>query len=249
MNILLLGYGKMGKAIEAIAVNRGHTIVGKVDNEVERNAFDFASQPDVAIEFSMPEVAVDNLKFSIDHSLPVVCGTTGWLAHKDEIEKYCQQRNGTLFYTSNFSLGVNIFFKVNEYLAKLMNNHTEYSVSMDETHHTQKKDAPSGTAITLAEGIIKNVTHLKEWSNHVSLNHETLVINSYRIDPAPGTHTVKYKSAIDDIEITHTAHSRQGFALGAVMVAEWVKNKKGILGMEDFLTSPLPFLQAGIAKK
>lgn len=247
MNILLLGYGKMGKAIEAIAVNRGHTIVGKVDNEVERNAFDFAGQPDVAIEFSMPEVAVDNIKFSINHSLPVVCGTTGWLAHKDEIEKYCQQRNSTLFYTSNFSLGVNIFFKVNEYLAKLMNNHTEYSVSMDETHHTQKKDAPSGTAITLAEGIIKNVTHLKEWSNLASSkpasmpNHlgagrpETLVINSYRVDPALGTHTVKYKSAIDDIEITHTAHSRQGFALGAVMVAEWVKDKKGILGMEDFL--------------
>lgn len=240
MNILLLGYGKMGKAIEAIAIERGHTIVGKVDNEVERNAFDFAIKPDVAIEFSMPEVAVDNLKFSIDHNLPVVCGTTGWQAHKDEVEKYCLERNSTLFYTSNFSLGVHIFFHVNEYLAKLMNSHTEYSVSMDETHHTQKKDTPSGTALTLAEGIIKNVTRLKDWSDQASSQPETLVINSFRVDPAPGTHTVKYKSAIDDIEITHTAHSRQGFALGAVMVAEWVKNKKGILGMEDFLTSPLP---------
>jgi 4-hydroxy-tetrahydrodipicolinate reductase len=235
MNILLLGYGKMGKAIEAIANERGHTIVGKVDNEVERNAFNFDLKPDVAIEFSMPEVAVNNIKFSIDHNLPVVCGTTGWQAHKEEVEAYCLQRNSTLFYTSNFSLGVNIFFKLNEFLATLMNNHNEYRVSMDETHHTQKKDSPSGTAITLAEGIIKNVSHLRDWSNKESAKPETLVINSFRVDPAPGTHTVKYKSAIDDIEVTHTAHSRQGFALGAVMVAEWVKDKKGILGMEDFL--------------
>jgi 4-hydroxy-tetrahydrodipicolinate reductase len=249
MNILLLGYGKMGKAIEVIAIERGHTIVGTVDNEMERNAFNFAVKPDVAIEFSMPEVAVDNIKFSADHKLPVVCGTTGWLAHKDEVEKYCLQRNSTLFYTSNFSLGVNIFFKVNEYLAKLMNTHVEYSISMDETHHTQKKDAPSGTAITLADGIIKNVTHLKDWSLRASSKPETLVIHSHRVDPAAGTHTVKYKSAIDDIEITHTAHSRQGFAVGAVLVAEWVKDKKGVLGMEDFLTSPLPVRQAGLLKK
>lgn len=235
MNILLLGYGKMGKAIEAIAIERGHTIVGKVDNEAERNAFNFGLKPDVAIEFSMPEVAVNNIKFSIDHNLPVVCGTTGWQARKDEVEAYCLQRNSTLFYTSNFSLGVNIFFKVNELLAKLMNNHTEYRVSMDETHHTQKKDSPSGTAITLAEGIISNVSHVNEWTNQASTKPGALVINSFRIDPTPGTHSVTYKSTIDDIEITHTAHSREGFALGAVMVAEWVKNKKGILGMDDFL--------------
>jgi len=235
MNILLLGYGKMGKAIEAIALERGHTIVGKIDNEVERHAFNFDLQPDVAIEFSMPEVAVKNLTFCIDHHLPVVCGTTGWYAHKDEVEAYCLERNSTLFYTSNFSLGVNIFFKVNDFLAKLMNTHTEYRVSMDETHHTQKKDAPSGTALTLAEGIITNLSHVNEWSNQASEKSGTLVINSFRIDPAPGTHSIKYTSAIDDIVITHTAHSRQGFALGAVMVAEWLKNKKGVLGMEDFL--------------
>lgn len=234
MNILLLGYGKMGKAIEAIALSRGHTIVGRADNEEEKNSLHLKTKPDVAIEFSMPESAVSNIKFSIDHGIPIVCGTTGWLAHKEEVETYCRQHDSTLFYTSNFSLGVNIFFKVNEYLAKLMNGHPEYAISLDETHHTQKKDSPSGTAITLAQGIIKNLRQVKEWTNEASSKSETLVINSFRVDPAPGTHTVKYKSAIDDIEITHTAHSRHGFALGAVMVAEWVKDKKGVLGMEDF---------------
>ena len=235
MNILLLGYGKMGKAIEAIAIERGHIIIGKADNNAERKALLLTIKPDVAIDFSMPESAVDNIKFSIDQGIPIVCGTTGWQAHKEEVESYCLQHNSTLFYTSNFSLGVNIFFKVNEYLAKLLNGHPEYAVSLDETHHTQKKDAPSGTAITLAQGIIKNLPHIKEWANQATTKPETLVINSFRVDPAPGTHTVRYQSAIDDIEITHTAHSRQGFALGAVMVAEWVKDKKGILGMEDFL--------------
>ena len=225
----------MGKTIEAIAIQRGHTIIGKADNNVERKALSLIIKPDVAIEFSMPESAVDNIKFSIDHGIPIVCGTTGWQAHKDEVEAYCLHHNSTLFYTSNFSLGVNIFFKVNEYLAKLMKRHTEYTTSLDETHHTQKKDSPSGTAITLAQGIIKNLPHIKEWANEPTLKPATLVINSFRVDPAPGTHTVKYKSAIDDIEITHTAHSRHGFALGAVLVAEWIKNKKGVLGMDDFL--------------
>ncbi len=234
MNILLLGYGKMGKAIEAIAVERGHSIVAKADNESERNALQLITKPDVAIEFSMPESAVANIMFCVDNAIPIVCGTTGWLAKQIEVEAYCTQKNGTLFHTSNFSLGVNIFFKVNEYLAKLMNGHSEYTVSLDETHHTQKKDAPSGTAITLAQDIIKNLQQVKEWSNQPNPNPESLVINSFRVDPAPGTHTVKYKSVIDDIEITHTAHSRQGFALGAVMVAEWVKDKKGVLGMNDF---------------
>lgn len=235
MNILLLGYGKMGKAIEAIAIERGHTIVGRADNETEKKSLTFTTKPDVAIEFSMPESAVANIKFSIDHGIPVVCGTTGWLAHQTEVEAYCLKNNSTLFYTSNFSLGVNIFFKVNEYLARLMNGHPEYRVTMDETHHTQKKDAPSGTAITLAQGIIKNLSQVKEWTNEASSKPEALLINSFRVDPAPGTHTVKYQSVIDTIEITHTAHSRQGFAQGAVMVAEWVKDKKGVLGMEDFL--------------
>jgi 4-hydroxy-tetrahydrodipicolinate reductase len=235
MNILLLGYGKMGKAIEAIAIERGHTIAGKVDNETERKAFAATIKPDVAIEFSMPESAVDNIKFSIDQHIPIVCGTTGWLSSKQEVEDYCQKKNGTLFYTSNFSLGVNIFFKVNEYLARLMNGHPEYTVTLDETHHTQKKDSPSGTAITLAQGIIGNLNYKKHWTNQATTEPETLVINSFRVDPAPGTHAVRYRSAIDDIEITHTAHSRQGFALGAVMVAEWIADKKGVLGMDDFL--------------
>ncbi len=230
----------MGKAIEAIALERGHTLVARVDTEDERKSLTLTIRPDVAIEFSMPESAVDNIMFSIDQGIPIVCGTTGWLARKDEVEHYCLHHNGTLFYASNFSLSVNILFKVNDYLAKLMKGHPEYRVSLDETHHTQKKDAPSGTAITLAEGIIKNLPHLKEWGTQPTVEPETLVINSFRIDPAPGTHTVRYSSAIDDIELTHTAHSRQGFALGAVMVAEWLKDKKGVLGMDDFFTSPLP---------
>ena len=234
MNILLLGYGKMGKAIETIARERGHSIVGKADNELERNTLTFPIRPDVAIEFSMPESAVDNVKFCIDHNIPVVCGTTGWLARKQEVDDYCLKHHATLFYASNFSLGVNIFFKVNEYLARMMSGHSEYKVSVDETHHTQKRDAPSGTAITLAQGIIANLPHLKEWTDQEKARPEALSIKSFRIDPAPGTHTVRYKSSVDDIEITHTAHSRQGFAQGAVMVAEWVKDKKGVLSMEDF---------------
>lgn len=225
----------MGKAIEAIALERGHQIIARADTEEERKSLMLTSQPDVAIEFSMPESAVDNIKFSVDKDIPIVCGTTGWLARKEEVEQYCLQHNGTLFYASNFSLSVNILFKVNEYLAKLMKGHPEYTVSIDETHHTQKKDAPSGTAISLAQGIIKNLPHLKEWRNQASFQPETLVINSFRVDPAPGTHTVRYTSPVDDIELTHTAHSRQGFAHGAVIVAEWVKTKKGVLGMEDFL--------------
>ena len=235
MNILLLGYGKMGKAIEEIAVGRGHSIAGRIDNEKERESIVLNGKPDVAIEFSMPESAIDNLKFCFDKSIPVVCGTTGWLNHRQEIDAYCLKRTGTFFYASNYSLGVNIFFKVNEYLAGLMNGHPEYQITLDETHHTQKKDAPSGTAITLAQGIIKNLSHVKEWADPAAPKPDAMTIHSFRIDPAPGTHTVKYKSAIDDIEITHTAHSRQGFALGAVMVAEWLKDKKGTLGMNDFL--------------
>lgn len=235
MNILLLGYGKMGRAIEEIALQRGHTIVGKADNEDEKKSLSLSIKPDVSIEFSMPESAVANIKFSIDRGIPTVCGTTGWLKHKDEVEKYCRQHDSTFFYASNFSLGVNIFFKINEYLARLMQESTEYKVSIDETHHTQKKDAPSGTAITLAQDIIKNMPHIKEWTDQATSKPETLVINSFRVDLEPGTHTVKYASSIDDIEITHTAHSRKGFALGAVMVAEWAKDKKGILSMEDFM--------------
>jgi 4-hydroxy-tetrahydrodipicolinate reductase len=233
MDILLIGYGKMGKAIEAIALQRGHQIIGKVDTKEERAQFNKSA--DVAIEFSQPEAVIENLQFCFDKKIPVVCGTTGWLDHRKEIETYCNQKEGGFFYASNFSLGVNLFFKLNEALAKLMKPHTQYKVYIDETHHTQKKDAPSGTAITLAEGIIKNQPLIKEWSLGATQNPSALVINSFRIDPAPGTHVVKYQSAVDDIEITHTAHSREGFAQGAVLVAEWMVGKKGVYSMNDFL--------------
>lgn len=237
MNILLIGYGKMGKAIEAIALQRGHQIVGKVDNQEQ--LLQFNQSADVAIEFTQPESAIENLKYCFDKKIPVVCGTTGWLQHANEIEKECLQKEGTLLYSSNFSLGVNLFFKLNEQLAKLMKPYVNYKVSIDETHHTQKKDAPSGTAITLAEGILKNTPLKKKWVLQAPDNNtpttDSIAINSFRIDPAPGTHTVKYQSIVDDIEITHTAHSREGFALGAVLVAEWLAGKKGVFKMDDFL--------------
>jgi 4-hydroxy-tetrahydrodipicolinate reductase len=235
MNILLLGYGKMGKTIAAIALSRGHQIIAHIDNIEERNQFSNITQADVAIEFSQPEAVVDNLKYCFDNSLPVVCGTTGWLEFKGEVEKYCTQKNGTFFQASNFSLGVNIFFNLSEHLAKVMDSYTQYQVSIAETHHTQKKDAPSGTAISLAEGIIKNMNRKKSWSLGENSNAEALVINSFRIDPDPGTHVVTYHSPVDDIEIKHKAHSREGFAMGAVVVAEWIKDKKGIFTMKDFL--------------
>jgi len=233
MRIVLIGYGKMGKTIERIAVSRGHEIAGHIDVGDDFNSF--GNPADVAIEFTQPEAAVHNLKTCFDKGIPIVCGTTGWLQHKNEVEKHCLTKNGTLLYSSNFSLGVNLFFKLNEQLAKLMDRYSQYEVYIDETHHTQKKDAPSGTAITLAEGVIKNLSRKKEWSLGATENDEALVINSFRIDPAPGTHVVKYASVVDDIEITHTAHSREGFALGAVMVAEWLAGKKGIYTMDDFL--------------
>ncbi|GHN01353.1 4-hydroxy-tetrahydrodipicolinate reductase [Cytophagales bacterium WSM2-2] len=232
MNLLLIGYGKMGKAIEAIALKRGHTIVGKIVNYDDLQKFN--SKVDVAIEFSRPEAVVENLKICFDKKIPVACGTTGWLEKKQEIEKLCVQKQGTFFYAPNYTLGVNVFFKVNEFLAKMMNNQG-YEVSIDETHHTQKKDAPSGTAIALAQGIIKNNPSKKEWTLGATSNPEALVINAFRIDPAPGTHVVKYQSAIDDIEIRHTAHSREGFAMGAVLVAEWLAGKTGVYSMDDFL--------------
>jgi len=235
MNTLLLGYGKMGKTIEAIAIDRGHHIAGHIDNVNERNAFRPEKKVDAAIEFSQPEAVVDNLKYCFDQGIPVVCGTTGWLERKAEVEQYCLQKNGTLFYASNFSLGVNLFFRLNEHLAQLMKNYPQYEVSMEETHHTHKKDAPSGTAISLAEGILKNMDRKKTWKLGAPSGSESIGIQSFRIDPDPGTHMVKYHSSVDDIEILHRAHSRQGFALGAVLVAEWVKDKKGIVTMKDFL--------------
>jgi len=190
---------------------------------------------DAVIEFSQPDAVVENLKFCFDKKIPVVCGTTGWLQKRNEMEALCVEKGSAFFYASNYSLGVNIFFKLNEYLAKLMNSQSGYEVLIDETHHTQKKDAPSGTAITLAKGIIKNYRSKKEWKLSETQSAEALVINAFRIDPTPGTHVVNYKSAVDDIEIKHTAHSREGFALGAVLVAEWIANKKGVYTMDDFL--------------
>ncbi len=232
MKILLLGYGKMGKAIEKIALERGHEIVGRIDSkDLSQIA---TSKADVAIEFSQPEAAFENIKACLENNIPIACGTTGWLDKKSEVEKLAQQHNGTFFYASNYSVGVNIFFKLNQKLAVMMKAFDQYSVSIDETHHTEKKDAPSGTAITLAEGIIhEGIT--EKWVKESSEDKNSLVINSFRINEVPGTHTVKYTSVIDDLEIRHIAHSREGFARGAVMVGEWLPGKKGVLGMDDFL--------------
>jgi 4-hydroxy-tetrahydrodipicolinate reductase len=232
MIILLLGYGKMGKTIEKIDLEKGHEIVWRIDITNREN---IPTHADVAIEFSQPEGAFDNVRFCLENNIPVVCGTTGWLEKKAEIEKLTQTCNGTFFYASNFSVGVNIFFRLNEQLAKMIGGVSQYDVGIDEVHHTEKKDAPSGTAITLAEGVIRHNPNKKKWVKKETQNREDLLITSFRIDQVPGTHLVKYLSAIDDIEIRHIAHSREGFAKGALMVAEWLPGKKGVLGMEDFL--------------
>jgi 4-hydroxy-tetrahydrodipicolinate reductase len=232
MKILLLGYGKMGKAIEKLALERGHEIAGRIDTK--DLSLIASSKADVAIEFSQPEAAFDNIKACLENNIPVACGTTGWLDKKSDVAMLTKQHNGTFFYASNYSVGVNIFFKLNQKLAAIMKAFDQYSVSIDETHHTEKKDAPSGTAITLAEGIIQQGIR-QNWVNEPSDDTANLPINSFRINEVPGTHIVKYTSVIDDLEIRHIAHSREGFARGAVMVAEWLPGKKGVLGMDDFL--------------
>ncbi|MFO7822320.1 MAG: 4-hydroxy-tetrahydrodipicolinate reductase [Cyclobacterium sp.] len=238
MNILILGYGKMGKIISRIAGDRGHQIAARIniDNVSDLETLD-TSQIDVAIEFSQPDAAVPNIKWCMENGVPVVVGTTGWQEQKEKVAEWCQEKNGSLFYASNFSIGVNIFFKVNEFLARLMQDQNGYQASVEEIHHTEKRDAPSGTAISLAEGLIQNNNKYKDWKlqDAEAIEAGILPITSKRIDPAPGTHTVHYASAIDDITIQHTAHSREGFALGAVLVAEWLPGKKGILTMKDFL--------------
>ena len=233
MNILLVGYGKMGKTIERIALDRGHRIAGKidVDNIHELDTI----QADVAIEFSHPDAAYNNVRKCILRKIPVVCGTTGWLDRRGEIEKLTRENDSTFFYASNYSLGVNLFFKLNEQLARMMNQFSAYDVNISEVHHVQKKDAPSGTAITLAEGVLKHLHRKKKWTKTVNGGTDEIEIQSFRIDDVPGTHVIKYSSAIDDIEIKHTAHTREGFALGAVMVAEWIKGRKGVLNMDEFL--------------
>jgi len=217
-------------------VAKGHEVVLKIDmdNQHEFTAENL-SKADVAIEFTGPHAAVDNLKKLFDAGIPVVSGSTGWLEKWETVKKYCESKHGGFIYASNYSIGVNLFFELNVYLAKLMSNHHGYEVSMEEIHHTQKKDAPSGTAITLAEQVLQHIHTKKQWVNDESSNKEDLVITSKRIDPAPGTHSIKYHSDIDDIEIIHTAHSRKGFAGGAVAAAEFIAGKKGIYTMKDVL--------------
>ncbi|NRD22781.1 4-hydroxy-tetrahydrodipicolinate reductase [Winogradskyella litoriviva] len=230
MKIALLGYGRMGKSIESIAINRDHSIVLKVSDA--DSDYNFADA-DVAIDFSIPTVAVYNIKKAIDAGVPVISGTTGWLEQYDDVVAYCKEKNGSFLYASNFSLGVNIFFEINKRLSELMSGFSEYNIEMEEIHHTKKLDAPSGTAITLAEQIIKNSDY-KNWTLEQPEANEIL-INAKRIEDVPGTHEVTYYSEIDSISIKHTAHSRQGFAMGAVIAAEWIKDKKGIFTMKDVL--------------
>lgn len=230
MKIALLGYGKMGKEIEKIALERGHEIVLK---KTEFNDFTGLENADVAIDFSIPAVAPENINTCFNTNIPVVSGTTGWLEHYNDMVALCNQKNGAFLYGSNFSVGVNLFFELNAYLAKLMANIKEYNVSMEEIHHTQKLDAPSGTAISLAEGII-NQTNYEKWTMEPA-NENEIFIEAKRIAEVPGTHSVFYKSTVDEIEIKHTAFSRQGFALGAVVAAEWIVGKKGIFTMKDVL--------------
>lgn len=230
MKIALLGYGKMGQTIERIALERGHEIVLKKD---EFNTYEGLSDADVAIDFSIPSVAVSNISSSFHANVPVISGTTGWLEHYDKMVTLCNEKNGGFISSSNFSLGVNIFFELNEYLAKMMAKFDSYKVEMEEIHHTQKLDAPSGTAISLAKGVIENSLYTN-WTLE-SPEENQIHIETKRIGTVPGTHTVSYNSPIDTIEIKHTAHNRDGFALGAVIAAEWIVGKHGVFTMKDVL--------------
>jgi 4-hydroxy-tetrahydrodipicolinate reductase len=235
MNILLLGYGKMGKAIEKIAEERGHHIIGRIDDPSQPRDEFVTDNTDVAIEFSQPESAVDNIKWCLDRDIPVVCGTTGWLDHWDEIVKLCQLKNGSFFYASNYSIGMNIFMALNRYLGDIMEHFPAYDIGIQEIHHTEKKDAPSGTAITLAKDLISRISRKKGWNIDNQDTSEQLHIQSIREPDVPGTHSIVYSSDEDEIELKHTALTRKGFARGAVLVAEWLPGKKGPLGMTDFL--------------
>jgi 4-hydroxy-tetrahydrodipicolinate reductase len=244
MNIALLGYGKMGKIIEKIASDRKHNIVLKIDHDNQHElTAENLKKADAVIEFTTPASVLNNIEHCFDAGVPVVVGTTGWYEHMPQVKQKCIEADSTLLYASNFSVGVNIFFHINKKLAKLMNNYPYYDVQVEEIHHTQKLDSPSGTAITIAEGIIDNLDRKKEWVNILtaegndaedsSLKNEQVLIESFRIDSVPGTHTVIYDSEVDTIEFKHTAHNRNGFALGAVLAAEWVHNKKGFFSVEE----------------
>lgn len=236
MKIALLGYGKMGQAIEKIAMERGHEIVMKIGSKNKAEASsENLSNADVVIEFTNPESAFENVSKSLRAGVPVVCGSTGWNNQVAEAQRICTENNSAFLQASNFSIGVNLFFELNKMAAKLMQPHSAYTVSVSETHHTQKLDAPSGTAITIAEQIIEAYPQLDSWS--LEPNNKQLNISAFRVDEVPGTHVVKYASEIDDIELTHTAHSRAGFAMGAVVAAEYIQHKKGIFSMHDVLFS------------
>ena len=230
MRIALLGYGKMGKVIEAIALQRGHTIVLKVSSDTKNYEL---SNVDIAIDFSTPESAVENITQCFNNNVPVICGTTGWLKDYDAMLQLCKDTNGAFIYASNFSLGVNIFFELNNTLAKLMKGLPQYKVSIEEIHHTQKLDAPSGTAISLANDIISQSDYTNWTLEHPKSSE--LPIVAKRIENVPGTHEITYESVVDSIQIKHTAHSREGFALGAVVAAEWLQHKKGVFTMKDLL--------------
>jgi 4-hydroxy-tetrahydrodipicolinate reductase len=236
MKIALIGYGKMGKAIEELAPGRGHELVMRIDRE-NRQEFtrENLSKADVAIEFTGPQGAYENIIQCLEWGIPVISGSTGWLERLDEVKELCRKKNGAFLYASNFSIGVNIFFELNKKLASLMATHPEYQPSLEEIHHTRKKDSPSGTAITLAEQVMENLVTKKKWVNHKDAGAEEMTIISKRIGDIPGSHTVKYASDADDIRISHIAHDRSGFALGAILAAEFIKGKKGIFNMQDVL--------------
>jgi 4-hydroxy-tetrahydrodipicolinate reductase len=242
MNIIIIGYGKMGKMIESIAEKRGHQIILKIDvDNLDEFTQENFGKAQVAIEFTKPETAFANITRCIEYGVPVVSGSTGWFNRLEEVKRFCTERTGSMLCTSNFSIGVNIFFEINRQLARIMNQYPDYSADIEEIHHTQKLDAPSGTAITLAEGVIGEISRLNNWelqqpvgAKHV-LPLPVLPIRAIRKDNIPGTHSVKYSSDIDDIEIIHTAHNRKGMALGAVLAAEYIHDKKGIFSMKDVL--------------
>ena len=245
MKIALLGYGKMGKAVEQIAIDRGHQILLRVDAENHENLTIYnLKKVDLAIDFSTPASVLNNIKLCFEAEIPLVVGTTGWYNHLDEIKNTCEAGKKSFLYASNFSIGVNIFFHINKMLAAVMNRYSQYEVQIEEIHHTQKLDSPSGTAITMASDIVRCLDRKSEWINELIGNEkaviakpEQLLIESHRIEDVPGTHTVIYSSEVDEIEIKHTAHSRTGFALGAVLASEWLYGRKGfynITSMFDF---------------
>lgn len=234
MNIALIGYGKMGRVIEQIAIDRGHTITAKITSKEADFSPSLLKGSDVAIEFSVPNAAILNITKCFEAKVPVVVGTTGWIAHLEKVTAECTVKKGGLFYASNFSVGVNIFFKVNQLLARLMSPH-DYEVRMEEVHHTQKLDAPSGTAISLANQIIANVDRKSSWVESENPTNEQIAITAKRVEDTPGTHIITYENEIDKIEITHEAKGREGFAMGSVLAAEFMLNKEGIYGMDDLL--------------